>query len=64
MRVTVVPGRCQGHTLCAMAAPAVFVPRDEDGHATVAADPIPDELRVQTQAAADGCPEQAIVIEP
>ncbi len=36
MRVYVDEAICQGHTLCAMAAPEVFHLRDDDGHAYVA----------------------------
>jgi len=34
VEVKVDPERCQGHTLCAMAAPDVFEPSDIDGHAS------------------------------
>ena len=32
IRVRVDSARCQGHTLCNLAAPTVFSLRDEDGH--------------------------------
>ncbi len=63
MRVRVLDEQCQGHTLCATAAPAVFGLREEDGHAyTIVAD-VPAEFEDQARRAALGCPEQAIVIE-
>jgi ferredoxin len=53
---------CQGHTLCAMRAPAYFRLGLIDGHSEVIrADVAPgDEALVQDAAAS--CPEQAIVI--
>lgn len=63
MRVRVLDERCQGHTLCATAAPAVFGLREEDGHAYATVADVPPELEDQARRAALGCPEQAIVIE-
>jgi ferredoxin len=63
MRVRVLDDRCQGHTLCATAAPAVFGLREEDGHAYTLVDDVPADLEDQAERAAAGCPEQAIVIE-
>lgn len=64
MRVRVSEDMCQGHTLCATAAPQIFGLREEDGHAIVliTAD-IPPELEESAHRAALGCPEQAIQIE-
>lgn len=63
MRVRVLDDVCQGHTLCAVAAPDVFALREEDGHAVVTMADVLPEHEVATQRAADGCPERAIVIE-
>jgi ferredoxin len=63
VRVRVLEDACQGHTLCATAAPDLFGLREEDGHAFTLHDEVPAELEAQAQRAALGCPEQAIVIE-
>ncbi|AYJ50379.1 ferredoxin [Rhodococcus sp. P1Y] len=63
MRVRVDSDRCQGHTLCAMAAPAVFELNDMDGHASVATDPVPPGLESPVRSAQQSCPEQAIEVE-
>lgn len=62
MKVRVDPERCQGHTLCAMAAPDAFVLSDFDGHATARFEEVPEELAQAVRDAAATCPEQAIVI--
>jgi len=63
MRVRVLDDVCQGHTLCAASAPAIFDLREEDGHAVVMVAKVPAEHEAATERAAQGCPEQAIVIE-
>jgi ferredoxin len=63
MRVRVDEAICQGHTLCAMAAPEIFHLRDEDGHAFVVVSELTGEQEVLARKAAAGCPEQAIIIE-
>ena len=62
MRVRVDPEICQGHTLCAMAAPQVFALSDFDGHATAVVEDIAPELEQAARDAAATCPEQAIVV--
>ena len=62
-RVYVDESICQGHTLCAMAAPAVFALRDEDGHSYVTVTEFTPEVIEAARRAASTCPEQAIVIE-
>ena len=62
MKVTVNPDRCQGHTLCAMAAPSVFLLRDEDGHAYVDESAVKPEAFSDIHAAEQTCPEQAIAV--
>jgi ferredoxin len=64
MRVTVDGDRCQGHTLCALQAPDVFLLRDEDGHAYVEVDGVPPGLEDQVERAVQTCPEGAIRIIP
>lgn len=63
MRVYVDPDRCQGHTLCNMAAPDVFHLRDEDGHSYVAVSEFTPAVIEAAKRAASTCPEQAIVVE-
>jgi ferredoxin len=63
MRVMVDPSRCQGHALCALNVPEVF-DLDDEGHARVLADPVPNGMSAAARAAEGGCPEQAIVVEP
>jgi len=62
MRVRVAEEICQGHTLCATAAPKVFALSEEDGHAIVLLADVPPELEADVRRAALGCPEQAIQI--
>lgn len=62
MHVRVDPDLCQGHTLCALAAPDVFMFDDEDGHAYVASESVPEGREDAVTRAAATCPEGAIVI--
>jgi ferredoxin len=62
MKVRVDPMVCQGHTLCAMAAPGLFALDDEDGHAHAITPDVPPEQEQLAREAARTCPEQAIVI--
>ncbi|GAB2832015.1 ferredoxin [Actinocorallia aurea] len=62
MKVRVDGELCQGHTLCAMNAPALFALRDEDGHAYALAEDVPADLEGEAKEAARSCPEQAIVL--
>jgi ferredoxin len=62
VQVHVEASLCQGHTLCAMRAPAYFRLGIVDGHAEVIrADVDPGDEALVREAAAS-CPEQAIVI--
>ena len=62
MRVHVDPAICQGHTLCTLAAPQVFLLAEDDGHAYVASEEVPSELEDAVRKAAATCPEGAITI--
>jgi ferredoxin len=62
MKVRVDPDICQGHTLCAMAAPEAFELSDFDGHSTARFEEVPAELEEAVRKAAATCPEQAIVL--
>lgn len=62
MKVTVDPDRCQGHTLCSIAAGTVFRLRDEDGHAEVEESAIGPGLESAIRDAEATCPERAIQV--
>jgi ferredoxin len=63
VKVSVDPRRCQGHTLCAMIAPEMFVLSDLDGSSSAVSEAVPPEKEELVREAAHSCPEQAIVIE-
>ena len=62
MRVRVIDHRCVGHSMCKLAAPAMFELSDEDGHAWAVTERVPRELEEAVRQAERGCPEQAIAI--
>jgi ferredoxin len=61
-RVSVDATKCQGHTLCVLAAPEVFVHHDEDGLTYVRYDTVEGQLVNLARRAAAGCPEEAIIV--
>jgi len=63
MRVRVDDERCQGHTLCALAAPGIFELSEEDGHASVLDEQVAVADEAAVRRAAAGCPEGAILVE-
>ena len=63
MKVRVDQDRCQGHTLCAMIAPAMFAPSDIDGSSSAVTEVVPADQEDLVREAAQSCPEQAILIE-
>ncbi|MFD5811309.1 ferredoxin [Rhodococcus aetherivorans] len=62
MKVRVDEGRCQGHTLCAMASPDVFLLRDDDGHAFVDETAVTPDRYDAIRDAQATCPERAVEI--
>jgi ferredoxin len=62
VKVHVDEGRCQGHTLCQLAAPEVLKLREEDGHAYVESEQVAKGLEEAVRMAAATCPEYAIAI--
>lgn len=62
MRLAVDYERCQGHTLCAWAAPAVIRLADDDGRAIVDDPVVAPEHEAAVRAAVANCPENALVI--
>ena len=63
MKVRVDQDRCQGHTLCAMIAPEMFVLSDIDGSSSAVSEVVPADQEDLVREAAQSCPEQAILIE-
>lgn len=55
--------RCQGHGLCRLSAPEIFLAREEDGHAYVRSETVPPGQEDEAQLAADSCPELAIEVD-
>ncbi|WP_216911033.1 ferredoxin [Nocardia sp. NBC_01377] len=60
MKVRVDPDLCQGHTLCWMTAPDVFILDEVDGHATAIEGEIPSDEVDRVRDAIRSCPERAI----
>ncbi|WP_059017723.1 ferredoxin [Mycobacterium sp. M26] len=63
MKVRVDQDRCQGHTLCAMIAPEMFVLSDIDGSSSAVTEVVPVDQEDAVREAAQSCPEQAILID-
>jgi ferredoxin len=63
MKITVIPGRCQGHAVCAAEAPGVFT-FDEDGFNVTARTDVEPERADVVRRAVDNCPERALRLEP
>lgn len=63
MQVRVNEDRCQGHGLCRLSAPDIFVAREEDGNAYVLDETVPAGREDDAQLAADSCPELAIEVD-
>jgi ferredoxin len=62
MRVRVNSDRCQGHTLCWLAAPRAFVLDDVDGHSWPTREIVAPEDEDGVAEAALSCPEQAVEV--
>jgi ferredoxin len=62
MHIRVDLNRCEGHTLCAMAAPTLITLRDEDGRAEAVDRQLDEAEILLAQRAASSCPEQAISV--
>ena len=60
MKVRVSGERCQGHVMCVLACPEVFLVNDDDGHAYVAQEVVAKEYEERVLLAVRGCPEKAI----
>ncbi len=63
MKVRIDNDRCQGHQMCAIAAPMVFG-SDDIGNATLLIDEtVPADLEAVVRRAQANCPEHAIILE-
>jgi ferredoxin len=62
VKVRVDSDRCQGHTLCSMIAPDLFVLDDIEGHASAVSEDVAPDQQDVVREAAQSCPEQAILI--
>jgi ferredoxin len=63
VRVHVDPEVCQGHGVCHMSAPELFLLRDEDGHAYARTAQVEGDEQADAELGAASCPEQAIVVD-
>lgn len=62
MKITVDPGRCDAHGVCAMTAPDIFG-LDDDGYVDVL-DATPDEEKAElVDEAVACCPTQALSVD-
>ena len=62
MRITIDMDRCQGHQMCAIAAPELFG-SDDYGNATLLIEgDVPEALQTKAVRAQGNCPEHAIFI--
>jgi ferredoxin len=60
MKVKIDPDACVGQAMCVLAAPGVFKLQDDDGHAYVVCEEVPQDLVQPVLQAERSCPEQAI----
>lgn len=62
MRVKINNALCQGHAMCHLACPDLFKLDDDDGHAYVESELVPQGFEDAVDHAQRGCPEGAISI--
>jgi ferredoxin len=60
MKVHVDQGKCQGHALCALKAPAIFTLDSGSDRSTALDGEVPAGAEAAVRDAVDSCPEQAI----
>jgi ferredoxin len=60
MKVRVVPNLCQGHAMCLLACPELFTLNEDDGHASVTVETVPEAFEESVLNAERSCPERAI----
>lgn len=61
MKVRIDKDKCQGHTRCNMTAPEIFK-IDSNGFGYVENETVPPGIEAKARRAAEGCPEQAIIV--
>ena len=64
MKVRVRAEVCQGHSMCRLACPDIFVLDDVTGHASASSEEVPMSLVPAVENAVASCPEGAIEITP
>ncbi|KAA0108395.1 ferredoxin [Mycolicibacterium sp. P1-5] len=62
MKARIDDGRCRGHGVCTTVCPDVFTMTD-DGYAEAIVDEVPAGLEDSAREAADGCPENAVILD-
>ncbi len=62
MRIRVDRAKCQGHALCAAAAPDLFT-LDDDGYSNVGEIDVPPGMEDLARRGALACPERAITTD-
>jgi ferredoxin len=60
MRLQVDRARCQGHTLCALAAPDLIELQEDDGHASPIRQELTEAQLEPARTAVSACPEHAL----
>lgn len=63
MKLVIDFQRCQGHTLCKIAAPELIELDDKDGHAVPSSGELQGAEVDAAYAAIDTCPEQALSLD-
>lgn len=61
MRIQVDRSKCQGHALCAAAAPTLYT-LDDDGYSDVDEIEVPEGMEHLGRRGMEACPERAITI--
>ena len=61
-RVSIDPGKCQGHGRCVLIAPAYF-DMDDAGFGAVLRDDVEEQDKADVDEAVLSCPEHAIAVE-
>ena len=63
MRISVDGDKCQGHQMCAIAAPELFESDEYDYSHAVGDGSVPEGLETSARRAVANCPERAVLLE-
>ena len=63
MKIRVDPARCQGHQMCAIAAPDLFTSDDYGNAHEIGDGTVPPDMEALARRAAANCPERAVILE-